>query len=491
MSDNLGGAEQRNNSGGNEQRGNSGGAEQRNNSGGAEQRGMSGGADQRNNSFAAVEAELNARGYSRMVFDISRIEALLDLLGSPQRAYPAIHLTGTNGKTSTAHMIDSLLRAHGLRTGTYTSPHLETVRERISIDGEPISAEKFVEIYQEVAPGAQFLDAKEGIGESLTYFDLTTAMALAAFADAPVDVAIVEVGLGGTEDSTNVLQANTCVVTPIGLDHMEWLGDTIQDIALAKAGIIYEGSTVVCATQPEEALVPILERCAEVDATIAREGSEFGVLQRGLAVGGQVLTLQGLGGVYGEIFLPLHGAHQAQNAAVALAAVEAFLGAGASTRQLDPDTVREGFATASSPGRLERVRVSPTILLDAAHNAHGMNATVTALREEFAFSRLIAIVAVFADKDASAILELLEPVVDAVVVTRNTSPRAMAPDQLADLAAEIFGEERVRVERDMPDAIETAVSMAETEVEGELAAVGVLITGSVVTVADARRLLVR
>jgi dihydrofolate synthase/folylpolyglutamate synthase len=441
--------------------------------------------------YAEVDAELNARGYSRMVFDISRIEALLDLLGSPQRAYPAIHLTGTNGKTSTARMIDSLLRAHGLRTGAYTSPHLETVRERISIDGAPISAEKFVDIYQEVAPVAQFLDDKDGPGESLTYFDMTTAMALAAFADAPVDVGVVEVGLGGAEDSTNVLQANTCVITPIGLDHMEWLGDTVHDIAVAKSGIIYQGSTVVCAAQPEDAMLALLERCADVDATIAREGSEFGVLRRELAVGGQVLTLEGLGGVYDEIFLPLHGAHQAQNAAVALAAVEAFLGAGATTRQLDPETVRAGFATATSPGRLERVRVSPTILLDAAHNTQGMTATVTALREEFAFSRLVAVVAVLVDKDAAAMLELLEPVVDAVVLTRNTSPRAMPVDLLADVAEEIFGEARVRVERDMPVAIETAVSLAETEVEGELAAVGVLITGSVVTVADARRLLVR
>jgi dihydrofolate synthase/folylpolyglutamate synthase len=288
-----------------------------------------------------------------------------------------------------------------------------------------------------------------------------------------------------------VLQANTCVITPIGLDHMEWLGDTVHDIAVAKSGIIYPGSTVVCAVQPEEALEPILDRCTEVGASLVREGIDFGVLQRGLAVGGQVLTLQGLGGVYEDVFLPLHGAHQAQNAAVALAAVEAFLGAGATTRQLEPETVREGFALATSPGRLERVRHSPTILLDAAHNAHGMTATVAALQEEFAFSRLVAVVAVLADKDAAAILDLLEPIVDSIVVTRNTSPRAMPTDQLADLAVEIFGEQRVQVERDMPDAIEAAVGLVETDLEGELAAVGILITGSVFTVADARRLLVR
>ncbi|MCG5458032.1 bifunctional folylpolyglutamate synthase/dihydrofolate synthase [Micromonospora sp. PSH03] len=438
--------------------------------------------------FAAVEAELNARGFTRMVFELDRIESLLDLLGSPQRAYPAIHLTGTNGKTSTARMIDSLLRAHGLHTGRYTSPHLETVRERISLDGEPVSEERFASVYREIKPLAELVDARSD--EPLTYFDMTTALAFATFADAPVDIAVVEVGLGGAEDATNVLQAGVCVITPIGLDHTEWLGDTLQDIALAKAGIIHPGATVISAAQEEEAAGPLLERCAEVGATIAREGGEFGVLGRAVAVGGQVLTLQGLGGVYDDVFIPLHGAHQAQNAAMALAAVEAFLGAGA-RRQLDIEAVREGFASTSSPGRLERVRNAPTILLDGAHNPHGMKATVTALQEEFAFSKLVAVIGVLADKDAEALLELLEPVVDQVVVTRNSSPRAMPTEELAALAAEIFGDERVASAEEMPDAIELAVAMAEEDVPGELSGVGVLVTGSVVTVADARRLLKR
>ncbi|MEU5905190.1 folylpolyglutamate synthase/dihydrofolate synthase family protein [Micromonospora sp. NPDC047527] len=438
--------------------------------------------------FAAAEAELAARGFTRMVFELDRIESLLDLLGSPQRAYPAIHLTGTNGKTSTARMIDSLLRAFGLHTGRYTSPHLETVRERISLDGEPVSEERFAAVYGEVKPLAELVDARSD--EPLTYFDMTTALAFATFADAPVDIAVVEVGLGGAEDATNVIQAGVCVITPIGLDHTEWLGDTLQDIALAKAGIIHPGATVIAAAQEDEAARPLLERCSEVGATIAREGAEFGVLSRAVAVGGQVLTLQGLGGVYDDVFIPLHGAHQAQNAAVALAAVEAFLGAG-TRRQLDIEVVREGFASTSSPGRLERVRNAPTILLDGAHNPHGMKATVTALQEEFAFSKLVAVVGVLADKDAEGLLELLEPVVDQVVVTRNSSPRAMPTAELAALAAEIFGEERVDVAEEMPDAIELAVAMAEEDVPGELSGVGVLITGSVVTVADARRLLKR
>jgi dihydrofolate synthase/folylpolyglutamate synthase len=438
--------------------------------------------------FARVERELLARGYTRMVFDLGRIEALLDLLGSPQRAYPAIHVTGTNGKTSTARMIDALLRAHGVRTGRYTSPHLDTVRERLTIEDRPVSEERFVQIYDEVAPVAKFLD--ESSGESLTYFDMTTAMAFAAFADAPVDVAVVEVGLGGADDSTNVLRAGVCVITPIGLDHMEWLGDTVADIALAKAGIVHKGATLICAAQPPEAMRPILERCAEVEATIAREGKEFGVLRRELALGGQLLTLQGLSGEYDEVYLPLYGAHQAQNAVVALAAVEVFLGAG-TDKSLNPETVREGFAAATSPGRLERVRSSPAILLDAAHNPHGMAATVTALVEEFAFRRLVAVVSVLADKDARGMLELLEPVVDAVVVTRNTSPRAMPAADLASLAAEVFGDERVRVEPAMPDAIDAAVTLAESDVDSSLGGTGVLITGSVITVADARKLLKR
>jgi dihydrofolate synthase/folylpolyglutamate synthase len=437
--------------------------------------------------FQRVEAELLARGFTRWVFDLSRIEELLDTLGSPQRTYPSIHLTGTNGKTSTARMIDGLLRAHGLRTGRYTSPHLETVRERISLDGQPLDEDRFVATYQEVAPVAELLDARNP--ESLTYFDVTTAMAFAAFADAPVDVAVVEVGLGGAEDSTNVLHAGTCVVTPIGLDHTEWLGDALSDIAHAKSGIIHRGATVVTAAQPEEAARAILQRCAEVGATIAREGGEFGVLRRSVAVGGQVLSLQGLGETYQEVFLPLHGAHQAQNAAVALAATEAFLGAGVAGKALDPDLVRAGFAGVAAPGRLERVRTAPTILLDAAHNPHGMAATVTALGEEFSFRRLVAVVAMFEDKDVAGVLELLEPAVDAVVATRNSEARAMPAARLAAIASGIFGEERVTTAADLPDAIEAAVALAEADVDGGLSGAGVLITGSVVTVAEARRLL--
>ena len=436
--------------------------------------------------YREVIAALDGRGFTRMAFDMQKIRDLMDVLGSPQRAYPSIHLTGTNGKTSTARMIDGLLRAQGLHTGRYTSPHLETVRERISLDGEPVSEERLTAVYDEIAPLAELIDARSA--EPLTYFDMTTALAYATFADAPVDIAVVEVGLGGEEDATNVIDAGVCVITPIGLDHTEWLGDTIEDIAWAKAGIIHKDATVISALQTEDAMRPLLERSAQVGATVAREGKEFGVIRRDQAVGGQYLTLQGLGGVYDEVFLPLFGAHQAQNAALALAAVEAFLGAGP-TKQLDPDLVREGFSGVDSPGRLERVRSAPTILLDGAHNPHGMAATVTALEEEFAFRHLVVVVGVLADKDVSGLLELLEPVAARLVVTQNSSPRAMPVDQLAELANDIFGEDRVSITQNMPDAIEEAVALADEDTDGEMSGVAVLITGSVVTVADARKLL--
>jgi dihydrofolate synthase/folylpolyglutamate synthase len=438
--------------------------------------------------YDEVVAALNRRGFTRMDFDMQKIRDLMDVLGNPQRAYPSIHLTGTNGKTSTARMIDALLRAHGLHTGRYTSPHLETVRERISLDGQPVSEEQLVATYQEIVPLADLIDAR--VSEPLTYFDMTTAMAYATFADAPVDIAVVEVGLGGAEDATNVIDAAICVITPIGLDHTEWLGDTIEEIAWAKAGIIHKGATVITALQTEEAMRPLLERCVEVGATLVREGTEFGITQRDIAVGGQVLALQGLGGVYDEIFLPLFGAHQAQNAAAALAAVETFLGAGAD-KQLDIEVVRQGFADVDSPGRLERVRNAPTILLDGAHNPHGMAATVATLEEEFSFRNLVGIVAVLSDKDAAGILDLLEPVLAHIVVTRNSSPRSMPLEELEQLAVEFFGEDRVTVAENMPDAIEEAVVLAESDSNGPQAGVGVLVTGSIVTVADARRLLKR
>jgi dihydrofolate synthase/folylpolyglutamate synthase len=417
-----------------------------------------------------------------------RMRALVELLGDPQRNYRAIHLTGTNGKTSTARMVDELLRGFGLRTGRYTSPHLSSVTERIVVDGAPVSDRTFVEGYRELAPYLELIDGQFDV--PLSFFEIMTALAFSIFADTPVDVAVVEVGMGGEWDNTNVIDAEVAVVLPVDLDHTQYLGDTVEAIATEKAGIIKAGASAILAAQPEAAAAPLLRRAAAVQAQVAREGLEFGVLERRVAVGGQVLTLQGLGGVYDQVFVPLHGAHQAQNAACALAAVEAFFGAGGESGVIDVDTVRAAFAAVRSPGRLEAVRSAPTILLDAAHNPHGMTASVAAVSESFDFRRLVAVVGVLADKDARAILALLEPIADEIVVTQNSSERALAADELARTAVEIFGADRVTVEPRLDDAIETAVRLAEEDGgAGALSGSGVLVTGSVITAGEARLLL--
>lgn len=437
-----------------------------------------------------AELDLTSRwGEGRMNPTRERIKALVDLIGEPQRNYRGIHLTGTNGKTSSARMIDALLRGFGLRTGRFTSPHLSQITERIVVDGEPVSARTFVEAYRELVPLAELIDGQFDI--KLSFFEMMVALAYSIFADAPVDVAVVEVGLGGEWDATNVLDAEVAVVTPIDLDHTYLLGDTVEAIATEKAGIIKAGATAILASQQAPAANVLLRRAAEVGATVAREGLEFAVLDRQVAVGGQVMTLQGLGGTYDEIFLPLHGAYQAQNAVLALAATEAFFGAGAASGALDIDTVRGVFSEVRSPGRLETVRMAPTVLIDAAHNPHGMAATVAALGEGFDFRRLVGVIGVLGDKDARAMLEILEPVLDEVVVTQNSSVRALPVDELAAVAVAVFGAERVAVEPRLDDAIETAVRLAEESDEGVLAGAGVLITGSVITAGEARTLLVR
>jgi dihydrofolate synthase / folylpolyglutamate synthase len=442
-------------------------------------------ADEGAAALARVEKALEARFPSRMVPDLDRITDLLDLLGSPQRGYPSIHITGTNGKTTTARMVDTLLREFGVRTGRYTSPHLESVTERIALDGASLDADRFAAAYDDVAPFAELVDARHE--DPLTFFELLTAMAFAAFADTPVEVAVVEVGLGGRWDATNVVQAPVAVVTPIGLDHVGILGDTVEAIAGEKAGIIHPGAVVVQAPQPPAAAAVLDRRAEEVGASVVRVGTDFGVRSRVVAVGGQMLELEGLGGSYDEIFLPLHGPHQAGNAVCALAAVEAFFGAGADRGRLDIDVVRSAFASVTSPGRMEVVRRSPTVILDGAHNPAGAAALAVALDEAFSFQRLVAVVAVLSDKDAAGLLGALDPVVDSVVVTTNSSPRALAVDDLAAIAVETLGEARVDVSPRLDDAIEAAVTAAE---EGGTVSGGVLVTGSIVTVGEARRLLV-
>nr|WP_246405989.1 folylpolyglutamate synthase/dihydrofolate synthase family protein [Modestobacter versicolor] len=438
---------------------------------------------------------------NRLEPSLTRISALLDLLGSPQRAFPVVQVTGTNGKTTTARMVDELLRGFGLRVGRFTSPHLETMRERIVLDGEPIGAERFVEVYDDIAPYVQMVDA--GSDAPLSFFEVTVAMAYAAFADAPVDVAVVEVGMGGTWDATNVADARVAVVTPVSMDHAEYLGPDVATIATEKSGIIKPstgdgvlpdgrpdgGVVAVLAHQPPGALEALVRRAIEVDATVAREGTEFGVLERRVAVGGQQVRLQGLGGEYDEVFLPLFGAHQAQNAAVALAAVEAFLGAGAATGVIAQDVVRESFAAVRSPGRLERVRSSPTVLVDAAHNPAGMAATVAAVRESFDFTRLVGVVGCVRGKDVSGMLAELEGLCAELVVTENSSSRAMPADELGALAVDVFGADRVSVHPRLTDALESAMELAEAGPDDALGGSGVLVTGSVITAGEARALL--
>jgi len=454
-----------------------------------------------------VELEIAERRPEHQISPtLERIAMLTSMLGDPQRAFPVIHVTGTNGKTSMARMIDSLLRERGLRTGRFTSPHLTSMRERICVDGVPVAAERFVELYEELLPYVQLTDDRQPV--PLSFFEVLVGMAFAAFADAPVDVAVIEVGLGGRWDATNVADGAVAVIGPIALDHMQWLGDTIEAIASEKAGIIKPGAVAVIAQQPQvTAAAVLLDQAASVGASVVREGIEFGVVAREMAVGGQSITLRGLHGEYDQVYLPLFGAYQAGNAACALAAVESFagvtatvgldgggsleLGPGLNVAGLDPALVRDGFSKASSPGRLEILRRSPTVIADASHNPAGMAATIDALRESFRFSRLIGVLAVAADKDVTGMLEDLEPVLSQIVTTTNSLPRSMPAAELGALAAEIFGEERVIVAGRLDDALEAAVTLADEsagseEIPGSSA---VLVTGSVITAGDARALL--
>ncbi|WP_062465620.1 bifunctional folylpolyglutamate synthase/dihydrofolate synthase [Demequina maris] len=416
---------------------------------------------------------------------IDRVRDACDLLGSPQQAYKVVHLTGTNGKTSTARMAESLVREHGLRTGLFTSPHLTSVRERIQIDGEPIAREDFVRLWLDVAPIIHMVDARslEAGGPRMSFFEVLTVLALAAFADAPVDVAVVEVGMGGVWDATNVVDGEVSVITPIGLDHQQWLGDSLVDIAAEKSGIIKDGAAVVIAEQ-SESVVPVLESAiAERGARAYWEGEALQVMERQPGVGGQLVTLRTPAATYADIFVPLYGAHQAHNALLALAAVELLLAAGGEPVSLSGEAVEAGFAQVSSPGRLEAVRTSPLILVDAAHNPHGIDAMVDALEESFAFETLVGVVGVLADKDAEGILAALEPALAHVVVTASPSPRAIPVEDLERIAIAVFGEDRVTATGSVPDAIDAAVQRAERD--NDLGA-GVLVVGSITLVAETR-----
>src|SRR6478752_5039679 len=424
--------------------------------------------------FAEAEDALLSRWpETKLEPSLDRIRAFTEILGDPQRAYPVIHLTGTNGKTSTSRMIDTLLRALDLRTGRFTSPHVEKMSERISIDGEPLSDEAFVDAFNDVAPYTHLVDAEQA--HPLSFFEKVVGMAYAKFAEAPVDVAVVEVGMGGSWDATNVADGAVAVVTPISVDHTQYLDDTPVAIAVEKA---------------DDVLAVLEARAQEVGATIVREGVDFAVVTRTPAVGGQVVTLKGLRATYDEIFLPLYGAHQAQNAVLALAAVEAFTGAvGEQGEPLGDEIVRDAFEKVTSPGRLEVVRRSPTIVLDAAHNPQGAEATAAALDDSFSFSPIIGVIGVMGDKDAEGVLAAFEPHLEHLVVTQSSSDRAMRASRLGETAMAIYGEDRVTVVPNLADAIDAAAALVEEGTGDSLSSGAVLVTGSVVTVGEARVLL--
>jgi dihydrofolate synthase/folylpolyglutamate synthase len=432
----------------------------------------------------AIEKALLARWpENRIAPTLERISALVDILGSPQLTYPTIHVGGTNGKTTTSRMIDSLLFEMGLRTGRFTSPHLESYLERISINGQPIDAKEMIFSFNDVSPYFDLMDSK--FENPISFFEAMTALAFAAFAEHPIDVGVIEVGMGGEWDATNVVDADISVIMPIGLDHTEYLGNTITEIAKTKAGIIKEQGFVVLAQQEPEAAVELLRRAAEVGADVAREGLEYSIDSRAIAVGGQLISVTGLRGHYDDIFLPLHGKHQASNAAAALIAVEAFFG----EQDLDIDAVRAGFANVTSPGRCEIIQRDPSIILDAAHNPHGAKALAETIANEFTFDEITGVVAVMADKDALGILQVLEPVMNQIIVTTNSSPRAMSVSDLTILATQVFGADRVFAENTLEEAITRAKADAVRPLSDE--SLAILITGSVVTVGEARTIVKR
>ncbi|MBB1493801.1 bifunctional folylpolyglutamate synthase/dihydrofolate synthase [Propioniciclava sp. MC1595] len=434
---------------------------------------------------AEISRALQARWPEhRVAPSLARIRALTDLLGEPQTGYPVIQVAGTNGKGSTAIIIEALLLALGLRVGRIASPHLVDLTERINLDGRPMDAAAFDALVADVQPLVDLVDAQRLDDVSMTFFEVMTGLGFEAFAQAPVDVAVVEVGLGGTWDATSVADADVAVICPIDLDHTHLLGDTLEEIATEKAGIIKPGSIAVVARQHPEVDAVIAARAAEVGARVLREGVDFGLIDRTLAVGGQVLRLETVSGPASGLVLPVHGEHMAHNAALAVAAVEALLGG----KPLVHDIIAEGFATVKAPARLELVRSGPPIVLDTCHNVHGTRATLAGVREAYDFTPLIAVVGMMADKDVEGVLALLAEEVTTIICTRVASTdRGLPADELGELAEEAFGAERVHVRESLPDALELAVTLADEAGAGA----GILVAGSVILAGEARALLVR
>lgn len=432
------------------------------------------------NRLPEIEQQLNKRWPENKIEPtLDRIIALLDALGSPQLTYPNIHLAGTNGKTTTARMIDQLLTELGYRVGRYTSPHLESFTERISIKGQPISEQLMIKTYDDIALYLDLIDSRQPF--PISYFEAITAMAFVAFAEYPVDVGVIEAGMGGQWDATNVLSSLVSVMTPIGFDHMEYLGNTLTEIAQTKAGIFKPESNVVLAAQSSEVAKVLMANVARVSAIPFREGVEFGVKKRSLAVGGQLISLAGVYGDIDDIYLPLYGDHQSNNAGLALASVEAFAGV-----KLDEELVRQSFSKVKSPGRCEIIYQDPTVIIDAAHNPHGAAAIAKTISTEFDFHLVVAVVAVLADKDVDGILQQLSTAVDYIITTQSNSPRALDSAELAKIAMKYFKPEQVEVISDLEGAITYAIEKVNLSNQVSDGPGAVLITGSVVTAGVAR-----
>lgn len=443
--------------------------------------------------FASVYREIMSRAPEHD-FDpsLDRMKKVLDYLGSPQESFRVIHVTGTNGKGSTARMAEAICRAYGLRTGLYTSPHVESVTERICIDGQQLSQEQFVQTWIEVKDFIELVD-RESVslgGPRMSFFEILTTMAIWAFADAPVDIAIVEVGMGGRWDATNILDGDAAVIGPVDMDHMQWLGDSVEDIAQEKAGIIKPNSTVILGAQPHEQVESIIRDAAEeVGASVLlRDGYELEISNRQAAVGGQVATFTTPNGVYEQVPVSLFGEHQAHNALAAIAASEAVIPVAGG---LDTDVIAGALSSVKVPGRIEVIRRSPTIILDGGHNENAVTALRAALEENFDFNDLVGVVSMMKDKEVETVLGIMEPILSKVIVTQNSwTSRVMPVDELEKIAVSVFGPDRVIRQDTMPDAIQAAVNEVDSEDElGIGYGHGVVIFGSFVTAGDARILL--
>lgn len=405
---------------------------------------------------------------------LDRIEGLLDYMGRPHEGYPIIHVAGTNGKTSTSRLCTSLLVAHGLATGTYTSPHLQRVEERLSVNGRAATAEEFALAVSDVAA---FAELREKAGhDANTYFELTTAAAFALFADQAVDAAVLEVGLGGRLDATNVVDAEVCVLTSIGIEHTEYLGEDVASIAGEKLAIAGLNSILITGPLPDEALAVAEQRARDLGIHHRHYGKDFSVLDAERGVGGWLTTIAGAEDTYEDIMLPLHGRYQLVNLANAIAATEALVG-----RKLDLESVRDAAAATTMPGRMEPLASNPLVMVDGAHNADGVAMLAESLAEEYPTTRWHLVLGVMGDKNVEAMVERLAPLVVGIVVTAPESERAVPP---VELRARI--QELVDVPVLVAGHVGEALDMARAEA-GPFGAV--LVSGSLYLVGEARDLL--